>query len=274
MGPVSRGLATRITDVDVDLIRLGDETGGFVVGYRNRGGPGDESFAAWRAAAARHDRILVITGSRDILPSQDTDLMHIVDVVWASRGAVVPLTTESLRQAPTLPPRVAGAAEDDDGLSEYSDVLTGKLRSQGSFEVFIAHAVVGLIDRDGLARWVTNLWPVACQTCGEPLGAKADVSADGPITGNKVLLSMHHSACRPSGVTPPDGHIRMNRPTFSFVAGYLAAAGTPRARDFPVMVVNPSCEQLLLEQDSTAQWRKPPWASSPNSACVPPPGTS
>lgn len=81
MGPVSRGLATRITDVDVDLIRLGDETGGFVVGYRNRGGPGDESFAAWRAAAARHDRILVITGSRDILPSQDTDLMHIVDVV-------------------------------------------------------------------------------------------------------------------------------------------------------------------------------------------------
>jgi hypothetical protein len=101
--PVARGLAARITDVDVDLIGPGDETGGFVVGYRNRGGPGDESFAAWRAAAARHGHILVITGSRDILPSQDTDLMHIVDVVWASRGAVVPLTTESLRQASALP---------------------------------------------------------------------------------------------------------------------------------------------------------------------------
>jgi hypothetical protein len=54
--PVARGLAARITDVDIDLVRPGDETGGFVVGYRNRGGLGDKSFAAWRAAAksARH----------------------------------------------------------------------------------------------------------------------------------------------------------------------------------------------------------------------------
>jgi hypothetical protein len=98
--PVAHSLAARITDVDVDLIRPGDETGGFVVGYLNRGGPGDKTFAAWRAAAARHGHILVITGSRDILPSPDTDFMHIMDVVRSSRGAVVPLTSESVRQAP------------------------------------------------------------------------------------------------------------------------------------------------------------------------------
>jgi hypothetical protein len=253
--PVARGLAARITDVDVDLIRPGDETGGFVVGYRNRGGPGDETFAAWRAAAARHGRILVITGSRDILPTQPTDLTHIVDVIRASHGAIVPLTTESLRQAPVLPPPAAETEEDDDEQAEYSDALTSKLRAQESFQIFTAHAVADLIDRDGLARWVTNLWPVACQTCGEPLGAKADISADGPITGDNVLLSMHHSACRPSGITPPDGHVEMNRPTSSFVAGYLTAAETPGTHDFPVMVINPSCEQLLLERDGAEGWR-------------------
>ena len=48
----------------------------------------------------------------------------------------------------------------------------------------------------------------------------------------------------------------MNRPTASFVAGYLASVGRePGARDFPVMVINPSCEQLLLEQDGTGGWR-------------------
>jgi hypothetical protein len=45
---------------------------------------------------------------------------------------------------------------------------------------------------------VTNLWPVVCQSCGEPLGTKADVSADGVFDDGKVLISLHHSACRPS----------------------------------------------------------------------------
>ena len=92
--PVARGLTARISDADVDLVRPGDETGVFIAGYRNPGGPGDQRFTGWRAAAARHGRILVISGSRD-LPSQDTDFAHVVDVVRASRGAFVPLTRES-----------------------------------------------------------------------------------------------------------------------------------------------------------------------------------
>jgi hypothetical protein len=252
--PVARGLAARITDADVDLIRPDDETGFFIAGYRTPGGPGDERFAAWRAAAARHGHILVITGSRDILPSEDTDYARVVDVVRASRGAFVPLTGDSARQAAATQQQTAGGGEDDDQ-SEYSQLLTSKLRSQESFELFIARAVADLIDRDSLTRWLTSLWPVACQTCGEPLGSKADISADGPIGDTRVLISMHHSACRPSGITPPDGRVKMNRPTSSFVAGYLAAAGKPGTHDFPVMVVNPSCEQLLLEHDGAGGWR-------------------
>ena len=46
------------------------------------------------------------------------------------------------------------------------------------------------------------------------------------------------------------------RPTSSFAAGYLGGATRkPSAADIPVMVINPSCEQLLLEQDDTGGWR-------------------
>jgi hypothetical protein len=166
----------------------------------------------------------------------------------------VPLTRESAQQAADPEPQAADTADSDDG-SEYSELLTTKLRSQGSFEVNIANTVTGLIDRDSLHRWVTNLWPVTCQTCGEPLGSKADISADGLADDGKAVLSMHHSACRPSGITPRDG-VTMRRPTSSFAAGCLAKPGqAPQASDIPVMVVNPSCEQVLLERDGTGAWR-------------------
>lgn len=251
--PAARGLAVRLTGADVDLIRADDDTGGFIAGYLNPGGPDDERFAAWRASAARHGRILVITGSGELLPGEDTDFAHITEVIRASHGAFVPLTRESAQQPAEPEPQAADTPDSDDG-SEYSDLLTTKLRSQGSFEVDIADTVTGLIDRDSLYRWVTNLWPVTCQTCGEPLGTKADISA-GLANDGKTVLSMHHSACRPSGTTPRNG-VTMQRPTSSFVAGCLAKPGqAPQADDIPVMVVNPSCEQLLLERDGTGAWR-------------------
>lgn len=250
--PAARDLAARLTDVDVDLVRSEDETGGFVVGYLNPAGPDDERFAAWRAAAGRHGHILVITGTRDLLPSEDTGLADILDVIRASHGALVPLLGRSGQRPAVVFP--AEDTEDAGDQAEYSDLLTTKLRSQGSFEVYVANTV-DLIDRDSLSRWMTNLWPVVCQTCGEPLGTKADISADGPDGGTKVRLSMHHSACRPSGTTPAAGPA-MHQPTSSFVVGYLAdASGEPKSTNIPVMVVNPSCEQLLLERAGNGGWR-------------------
>ena len=108
---------------------------------------------------------------------------------------------------------------------------------------------------DATARpWLTNLWSLVCQTCGEPLGSKADLSADGPIDGEKILISLHHSGCRPSGTTPPDS-TTMSCPTTSFAAGYLAQPdGKPRHSDIPVIVINPSCEQLQLIRDASGTW--------------------
>ena len=48
----------------------------------------------------------------------------------------------------------------------------------------------------------------------------------------------------------------MPRPTSSFVVGYLAEPGRePRPADPPVLVVNPSCEQLVLQRDAAGNWR-------------------
>lgn len=58
-------------------------------------------------------------------------------------------------------------------------MLTAKMRAQESLEVCIDPAVTGLIGQDSLRQALTHLWPVACQTCGDPLGSKADISADG-----------------------------------------------------------------------------------------------
>lgn len=113
--------------------------------------------------------------------------------------------------------------------------------------------ITNLISLDSLQRWLTNLWPVTCQTCGEPLGTKTDFAVT-DLGSGAIWLSMHHSACRPSGVTAAEQAPPTNRPTF--VAGYLAKPGRdPRPADIPVLVVNPSCEQLLLQRDATDTWR-------------------
>jgi len=100
-------------------------------------------------------------------------------------------------RCPGIPAADAVTLTADDDVAEYSELLTRRLRPQDSFEVYMARAMPGLLDSDSLSRWLTNRWPVASQTCGEPLGTKAGLSADGLTKGNQVLVSMHRSACRP-----------------------------------------------------------------------------
>ncbi len=244
--PVARDLAARLTDADVDLIRPDDDTGGFVAGYLHPGGSGDERFAAWRASAARHGRILVITGARDLLPGDDTDFAQVVDVIRASHGALVLLTRESARQAAAPEPQAADTGDSDDW-SDYSELLTKKLRSQDSFEVYMARTVTGLIDSDSLSRWLTNLWPVVCQTCGEPLG-----TASRPAMGSRC-----------TGPPPPSSPVTSPNP-----AGHREPL-TSRSSWSTPHASNCSSNEMTPAPGAT-----PPWTSSPRSACFPPPGTS
>lgn len=265
MLPVAEGMTASITATDLDLVRPDEgEPDRLIAGYRPGEGPPDQRFfQGWRQSVLDAGGLVVMTGNRaipNILGASPERDQLAFDAMCDSWGAKVSLETSALFSAPGAPPdpackqprKVITRAEQQ---AEYTQLLGEKLAGQRSFKVHVADAVADIITPEALQPWLTNLWPLACQTCGEPLGPQADLSADGPIEGEKILISLHHSSCRPSGATPPDG-VTMSCPTTSFAAGYLAQPdGKPRRSDIPVMVINPSCEQLQLAQDVSGGWR-------------------
>lgn len=255
--PIAMGLAADLTLTDFDLIRPDtDKDLGLVTGYY--AGRGDRQFTAWQAAVLRHQNVMVLTGRREITCGPGAQPEEALAVLLESQVAMVPLTPSSWRRTgiprPDPPPLeevpddpVAAAEE------EYGQLLTGKLRTQGSYSAYAADALSELIDSRQVLSWATHLWPVVCQTCTEPLGSKAHISADGPLGGGQVVISLHHSACRASGVAP-DG-VALRQPTSSFAISYLEIRRKPSRQDIPVMVINPSCEQLLLAPHGDGTWR-------------------
>jgi hypothetical protein len=265
LAPFAEGLVANLTETDLDLVRSteSDPALALVAGYHVHDTPSDkEFFRTWGQAVLAASGLIVMTGDR-AMPSvlgADADQDRLAcDVMAQSWGAKVLLSDDCVadlaasRGASHIrPPReVIDRAQRQ---AEYTRILGDKLRRQESFTVDVSDALDELIDKPAIVRWLPNLWPVTCQTCGDPLGAKADVSADGPLQDGKIVLSMHHSSCRPSGVTPLDG-VTMSCPTSSFAAGYVGRGSKPRKDDLPVMVVNPSCEQLHLVPDGRGGWR-------------------
>jgi hypothetical protein len=266
MLPGAEGMTASITATDLDLVRPDEgEPDRLIAGYRaGEGSPNQRFFQGWRQSVLDAGGLIVMTGNQAIPnvlgASQEQDQLA-YDAMRDSWGAKIALDTSSQFSVPGVPPadpacrqarKVITRAEQQ---AEYIQLLGEKLAGQRSFKVYVADTVADIIAPEALQPWLTNLWPLACQTCGEPLGPNADLSADGPIDGEKILISLHHSSCRPSGTTPRDG-IPMSCPTTSFAAGYLAQPdGKPRRSDIPVMVINPSCEQLQLAQDVSGGWR-------------------
>jgi hypothetical protein len=266
--PLAYGLVANLTQNDLDLVRPDETDPGLalVAGYRDHDEPGDDGFfSKWRQTVLACGGLVVMTGNK-AMPSLLGSNVEQDKLAWEamgeSWGARVVLSEDS--KADLLASQPAPRRQDQrrdvitqaEQQAEYMDILKDKLRGQESFTIFASNDLEALIDRAGLAPWLTNLWPIICQTCGEPLGTKADISADGPLEQGKVLISMHHSGCRPSGVTPSEG-VRMTCPTHSVAAGYLSRRDDkPRKDDIPVMVINPSCEQLALVPDaSSGGWR-------------------
>jgi hypothetical protein len=139
------------------------------------------------------------------------------------------------------------------GDPEELERVKEKMNRMQKFSVSVDNSISSLIDPTSLCEWVTNLWPVMCQSCGHALGSKVDISVDGVVDGDKVLVSMHHASCRPSSVTPPGG-ISMTAATASYAAGSVGAPDAAAHTGIPVMVVNPSCEQLILRRTQAGTW--------------------
>jgi len=266
MLPVAEGMAAIVTDTDLDLVRPDVAgPGRLIAGYHDgKDSANHDFFQSWRQAVLTAGGLVVMAGSRRMpgvlgtSKEQDRLAMEAMHDSWGAKVILDetccpgPLNATASGPAGSPTREVITLAEQQ---SEYVQVLEKKLAGLESFEVYIADAIAAVIPVEPVRAWLTNLWPVACQTCGEPLGTKADLSADGPIEGEKILLSLHHSSCRPSGVTPPGG-VSMCCPTTSFAAGYLARPDwKPRESDVPVMVINPSCEQLQLSRTASGAWR-------------------
>jgi hypothetical protein len=260
--PAANGMVADLTNTDIDLIEPdARQVGEIIAGYRDSDrGLEDSFFRQWRETVVACEGLVVMTGEQE-MPSQlgathEVD-RRAVETLRASWGARVFLSdgtkSDLVGSHPVVEAKSYGAGEIEDGI--YLDSLATKMRQTESFRVSVSKELEKLIDWAGLERWVTNLWPVVCQTCRDPLGGKVDVSADGPMEQGMVVLSMHHQSCRPSGVTPPEG-IEMSAPTSSFVAGCIGKPNAePSPEDFPAMVVNPSCEQLRLMPDGSGGWR-------------------
>ena len=264
--PFATGLVAHLTETDLDLVRP-DETDpslAFITGYHDHGEPSSKGFfQTWRQAVLACSGLVVMTGDQ-AMPSmlgvsaeQDQLACEVMSRSW---GAKVLLNEDCKIDLLASQPVPSQQNQPRDRVSraeqqaEYMHTLKDKLLGLESFNVYTSNALEALIDKAELQRWLTNLWPITCQTCREPLGTKADISADGPMENGKILISMHHSSCRPSGITPLEG-ITMSCPTHSIVAGYLSGAGSKAGNDdIPVMVVNPSCEQLQLVPDASGGW--------------------
>ncbi|MFF9309520.1 hypothetical protein ACF1BS_01250 [Streptomyces sp. NPDC014748] len=269
IGARATGMVAELTDSDLDLMRPteSDPQISFIAGYRdNSAGSIDSQFAKWRISALKSGGIVVIAGPRE-MPSVIGAGSGNNELAWKavrdSWGALVPLGAGCLEQSielqnadegSTLDP-LAGSIALSKEQAEYAETLKRKMESLESFKIHVSYDLERLIDRDSIFRWITNMWPVACQTCGDPLGVTVDICADGPLADEKVLLSMHHSSCRASGVTP-DGGVSMKCATSSYAVGNLGDADPLKRsrKDIPVMVVNPSCEQLLLQRADASTW--------------------
>lgn len=145
----------------------------------------------------------------------------------------------------------------DDDSAAYAELLKAKMNATTQVTYTASNDLHELVDPAGIELAMVNLMPVRCQTCSEPLGTKADLSAHGPLENDSVLVSLHHSACLPSSMTGTS-RIRLTSPTSSFAVTRLTNLEHPDQfsdRDIPVLVVNPSCEHARLARTAGGGWR-------------------
>jgi len=102
----------------------------------------------------------------------------------------------------------------------------------------------------GLAEVRANLWPVNCQTCGQPLGADPPVLCvdDIMIFGS---ASLHHLACQ-APRWRSQGRLSPARGGSSQAIRLLLVPVEPEGQrgPEPLMLVNPSLEVVLLAPDN------------------------
>lgn len=129
----------------------------------------------------------------------------------------------------------------------YLEALSRQAHDTESFELTYAGALADLLG-DQTEPCTDLLFPLTCQSCGDPMVGKAEVCADGPTGDGALLLSLHHVTCRKAGVRRCDelDLSELREPTAMGVSGAMS--------NVPVVLINPSVEQVLLRRRPGGRW--------------------
>ncbi len=116
-----------------------------------------------------------------------------------------------------------------------------------------------ILGQDGVSEVAASLWPVDCQTCGQPLGSRPPALCVDDLVGF-AMATLHHERCRASGwnhqgaVRTPAADVVTHRTRLVMPPlSDLGVAGSGLAV-IPVMLVNPSMENVILMLDDGGRW--------------------
>ncbi len=141
-------------------------------------------------------------------------------------------------------------------------------------KMLISPGIHDQLGQDGVTEVAASLWPVDCQTCGQPLGGQPPALCVDDMMAF-AYASLHHKHCRTpawndqgpviaSGSSQPT----LTHRTRLFMFPLLDSHGA--AGLLPAMIVNPAMESVFLERDLTGRWRPQPARTFAAAGLVPP----
>ena len=112
------------------------------------------------------------------------------------------------------------------------------------------------LGKEGVAEAAASLWPVDCQTCGQPLGLRPPALCVDDV-GTFAMATLHHDRCRAPGwndgpLTGTSGALVTHRTRLAMPP--LSDLRGTGLGQIPVMVVNPSMENVILVPDDDGKW--------------------
>ena len=124
---------------------------------------------------------------------------------------------------------------------------------QGLAAVTATEQAVDVLGRDGIVAIAAQLWPVDCQGCGQSLAGTTPALHVETIAN--VAVSLYHPDCE-SALAASGLYAIIPSPTWRSAAFLLQMHD--QEPDWPIVVLNPSLERVVIERIAPEQWRVVP----------------
>ncbi len=126
------------------------------------------------------------------------------------------------------------------------------VEQRGLTAIIATEQAVKVLGRDGLATVATQLWPVDCQGCGESLAGTTPALHIETFAGTAV--SLYHPNCE-AALATSGLYAIIPSPSWCTRAILLSDLSYDQQPDWPIVILNPSLERVVIERDAADQWR-------------------